>query len=93
MEGVACATGLDVVGDLSSGIPQSLHRRGIGAMPFPTPLLRGLLHQQEKTQRVPQGALCFCTPALCLQEQAFDARSGYKKSPQALLESFFLFLR
>ena len=24
---------------------------------------------------------------------AFDARSGYKKSPQALLESFFLFLR
>ncbi len=54
MEGVACATGLGVVGDLSSGILHSPHRRGIGA---------------------------------------FDARYGYKKSPQALLESFFLFLR
>ena len=93
MAGVACATGLDVVGDLSSGILHSPHRRGIVAMPFPLRCRGGPCTNRKKTQRVPQGALCFCTPALCLQEQAFDARSGYKKSPQAALESFFLLLR
>ena len=57
---------------------------------IPTPLPRGPLRNNGKSARGPQrGPLVFFAPFPRLQKQAFDARYGHKKSPQALLESFF----
>ena len=67
---------------------------GIWPPAFPTPLPRGPLQQLEKAHRAPSGALCFflyTVHPLC--KQACNGLSGYKKSPQALLESFFPLLR
>ncbi len=77
-------------GDLASGIPHSPRRRGIWPPAFPTPLPRGPLQQLEKSsQSAIWRPVFFLYPSLRLQKQAFDARAEYKKSPQALLESFF----
>ena len=60
---------------------------------FPTPLPRGPLHNnRKKLKRAPARPSCFFAPFPRLQKQAFDARYGHKKSPQAMLESFFLLL-
>ena len=61
---------------------------------FPTPLPRGPWHNnRKKLKRAPARPSWFFASFPRLQKQAFDARSGYKKSPQALLESFFPLLR
>ena len=70
-------------------------RGGFGLISFSIPhsaAAGALAQQQKKAQRTPGGALCFFAPFPRLQKQAFDARYGHKKSPQALLESFFLLL-
>ena len=72
MERVVCATVLDVVGDLSSGILHSPHRRGIEAMPFPIPLPRGPLQQQEKnSKRAARPSLSFLYTGHSLCKQAW----------------------
>ena len=101
VEGVTCAEVLTGGGfglrhsllcrDLAFGIPL----RGLGFIAFSIPhsaAAGALAQQQKKAQRTPGGALCFFAPFPRLQQQAFDARSGHKKSPQAMLESFFLLL-
>ena len=79
--------------DFASGIPHFAaagdFARPVGCA-FPTLLAGGALATTGKKLKECLAALfVFCTTSLCLQKQAFDARSGYKKSPQALLESFF----
>ena len=67
-------------GDLGSAIP---HTAAAGAL---------ATTGKKLTERL--AAPCvFLYPSLRLQKQAFDARAEYKKSPQALLESFFPLLR
>ena len=81
-------------GDLASGIPHSPRRRGIWPPAFPTLLAGGALATTGKklTERLEAPCVFLYTgPPLC--KQACNGLSGYKKSPQALLESFFPLLR
>ena len=74
------------------GLRHSLLRRDWGFGIPHSAAAGALAQQQKKAQRTPGGALCFFAPIPRLQKQAFDARYGHKKSPQAMLESFFLLL-
>jgi hypothetical protein len=77
------------LGLIAFGIPLPLSW-GILPPAFPTPLPRGPLRNNgKKLKRAPARPSCFFAPFPRLQKQAFDARYGYKKSPQAMLESFF----
>jgi hypothetical protein len=65
---------------------------GLGFIAFSIPhsaAAGALAQQQKKAQEGPSEALLFFAPFPRLQKQAFDARYGHKKSPQALLESLF----
>ena len=68
--------------------------RGIEAPPFPTLLAGGALATTGKKLTERLAAPCvflYTVHPLC--KQACNGLSGYKKSPQALLESFFPLLR
>ena len=81
-------------GDLASGILHLPRREGIWPPAFPTPLPRGPLQQLEKSsQSAIWRPVFFLYTVHPLCKQACNGLSGYKKSPQALLESFFPLLR
>ena len=78
MEGVACATGLGVVGNSASGIPHSAAAWALATA-------------GKKLKEGRKSLLFFVHRPFLMQ--ACNGLSGYKKSPQAALESFFLLLR
>ena len=62
------------------------------AIPHP-PRRRGPCNNWKKAHRAPSGALCFFVHRPSLMQASLQRSAGYKKSPQALLESFFPLLR
>ena len=93
VEGVGCAI---VLGAGGFGLRHSplRCRGGIWPPAFPTLLAGGALATTGKklTERLEAPCVFLYTgPPLC--KQACNGLSGYKKSPQALLESFFPLLR
>ena len=97
------APGFILCGDLASGIPL---KAGIGPTAFPpssgfgfiafsiphSAAAGALAQQQKKAQEGPSEALLVFVHRHPLCKQACNGLPVYKKSPQAMLESFFLLL-
>jgi len=80
-------------GDWGFAIPHTAVAGGFGLRHSPPSSPEGPLQQLEKTHRAPGGTLFFCTPSIPYASLLATVCPGTKKSPQALIESFFPLLR